>query len=120
MIVCKLERILKRRKLKISTISRDTGISRTTLTALIKGHTNGVNFDTLSTLCEYLDVPLEALIVNESTVNGISVELFMRQLIDHSNYANNKVKIKTSDGKEYGVYVFSTLENGDVEIIIAE
>lgn len=42
MIVCKLGNILKRRGIKVSTLARGTGISRTTITSLVRGHSNGV------------------------------------------------------------------------------
>lgn len=118
MIVCKLENILKRRGIKVSTLARGTGISRTTITALMRGHSNGVQYDTLSSLCKYLNVTIDMIFEEVDTSNAISVEKLIRELIDNSHYANNKVRIKNLDGKEFGVYKFSTLENGDVEIII--
>lgn len=51
-----LKKLLEERKIKITTISRETGISRTTLTALVYGHAKGIQFKTLETLCLYLDV----------------------------------------------------------------
>lgn len=118
MIVCKLGNILKRRGIKVSTLARDTGISRTTITSLVRGHSNGVQYDTLSSLCKYLNVSIDMIFEEIDTSNAISVEKLIRELIDNSHYANNKVIIKNFDGKEFGVYKFSTLENGDVEITI--
>ena len=56
MVISNLDVLLAERKLKISTVSNDTGISRTTLTALSSGRAQGIQFDTLNTLCSYLRV----------------------------------------------------------------
>lgn len=56
MIHCNLAVLLAERNLKIKKISDDTGISRTTLTALSNNYSQGVQFNTLNTLCIYLDV----------------------------------------------------------------
>ena len=118
MIVCKLGNILKRRGIKVSTLARGTGISRTTITSLVRGHSNGVQYDTLSSLCKYLNVSIDMIFEEVDTSNAISVEKLIRELIDNSHYANNKVRIKNLNGEEIGIYKFSTLENGDVEITI--
>lgn len=118
MITCNLGKILKRRNINISKIAKETGISRTTITALIKGHSNGIKFETLSTLCEYLDIPVAAIMETTTTDNGVSVERLIRFLIENSYYATSKVKIKDTNGEEFGIYAISTLENGDMEITI--
>lgn len=120
MIVCKLGNILKKRKIKVSTLARETGVSRTTITSLIQGHSNGVQYNTLYSLCKYLNVSIDMIFEETDITNFISVEKLIRELIDNSHYANNKVRIKTLDGKEFDVYEFSTLENGDVEITIKD
>lgn len=56
MLKCNLAVLLAERKLKISKVSADTGISRTTLTALSSNQSQGIQFDTLNTLCSYLRV----------------------------------------------------------------
>lgn len=48
--------LLAERNLKITKVSEDTGISRTTLTALANNRSQGLQFDTLNTLCLYLGV----------------------------------------------------------------
>lgn len=118
MITCNLGKILKRRNINISKIAKETGISRTTITSLIKGGSNGIKFETLSTLCEYLEIPVAAIMETTTNDNGISVEKFMRLLIENSHYATSKVKIKSTKGEEFGIYAISTLENGDMEITI--
>lgn len=47
--------ILARKLLKISTISEETGISRTTLTDLYYRRTERISLNVLDRLCSYLD-----------------------------------------------------------------
>lgn len=56
MIESRLRVILAEKYLTISKVSADTGISRTTLTALSKNHCKGIHINTLNTLCMYLNV----------------------------------------------------------------
>lgn len=56
MIDCNLAVLLAERNLKITQVSKDTGISRTTLTALNSDYSGGIKFDTLNTLCNYLHI----------------------------------------------------------------
>lgn len=61
MIRCNLAVLLAERNLKISKVSADTGISRTTLTALSNNYSQGIQFDTANKLCVYLKVTLSDL-----------------------------------------------------------
>ncbi len=54
MLKCRLAVLLAERNLKITKVSKDTGISRTTLTSLANNFSQGIQFDTLNTLCSYL------------------------------------------------------------------
>lgn len=56
MVDSNLAVLLAERNLKITRVSRDTGISRTTLTALCNDYTGGIKFDTLNVLCKYLKI----------------------------------------------------------------
>lgn len=56
MILCNLNVLLAKRQLKISRVYNDTGISRSTLTALASGEPKGIQFDTINTLCKYLKI----------------------------------------------------------------
>ena len=56
MVKSNLAVLLAERGLKITKVSEDTRISRTTLTALYYNHCLGVQFDTVNTLCMYLGV----------------------------------------------------------------
>lgn len=55
MIKCNLSRIMGEKKLKISEISRDTGINRGTLTRLYQETAERIDLDVLDQLCDYLD-----------------------------------------------------------------
>ncbi|MFL2126937.1 helix-turn-helix domain-containing protein [Latilactobacillus curvatus] len=56
-----LSMIIGGRLLNLSTISRDTGISRTTLASIYYKRSKTVKLDTLTKLCDYLQVPLHEL-----------------------------------------------------------
>lgn len=54
--------LLGERKKRISTVSKDTGVSRTTLTNLYYGKGSAISFDVLSKLCTYFDCSIEDII----------------------------------------------------------
>jgi len=56
MIRCNLAILLAERRLRITTVAADTGISRTTLTALAGNTSQGIQLGTLNKLCLYLKV----------------------------------------------------------------
>lgn len=56
MVRCNLSVLLAERNLKITKVCKDTGISRTTLTYLANNYSKGIQYDTLNTLCAYLNV----------------------------------------------------------------
>lgn len=62
MIRSNLAVLLAERKLKITKVSMETGISRTTLTALCNNTSQGVLLDTVDVLCSYLKVSPSELI----------------------------------------------------------
>ena len=51
----RFSRILGDRLIKVSTIAKATGISRTTLTALYYKRSSQISFDVLEKLCIFLD-----------------------------------------------------------------
>lgn len=53
-LICNLRILLAQRGLKITQVSKDTKISRTTLTALYYDNSKGIQMDTLNKLCLYL------------------------------------------------------------------
>lgn len=54
MIKCNLSRIMGEKKLKISDVSRETGINRGTLTRLYQETAERIDLDVLEQLCNYL------------------------------------------------------------------
>lgn len=62
MIQNKFSRLVGERLLKISKISEDTGISRTTLTNLYYRRCNAISFEVLDKLCTYLNCGIENII----------------------------------------------------------
>ncbi|MCD8050142.1 MAG: helix-turn-helix transcriptional regulator [Clostridiales bacterium] len=62
MIHCNLSVLLAERRLKISRVAADTGISRTTLTALAYNNCQGIQMNTLNSLCMYLDITPDQLL----------------------------------------------------------
>lgn len=62
MIRCNLAVLLAERSLKITKVAAETGISRTTLTALSTNRSQGIQFDTLNTLCNYFNVAPNSLV----------------------------------------------------------
>lgn len=62
MVRCNLSILLAERGLKITKVSKDTGISRTTLTALSSNSGQGIQFETINTLCMYLKISPSQLI----------------------------------------------------------
>lgn len=56
MIDSNLAVLLAERNLKITKVSKDTGISRTTLTSLCYDYTAGIKYSTLNILCQYLNI----------------------------------------------------------------
>lgn len=82
LIRCNLAVLLAEQNLKITTVSKETGISRTTLTALSNNHGQGIQFDTLNTLCKYLDVSPEQLLSYHPTdITVFDVEVSEKKLI---------------------------------------
>jgi putative transcriptional regulator len=58
------------KRLKISDISRDTGINRGTLTRLYNETTTRVDLEVIEQLCDYLDIPVGELFeVQKKTVD---------------------------------------------------
>lgn len=62
MIRCHFARLLGERKLKISDVTRDTGINRGTLTRLYYETAERIELEVLDQLCEYFQVDLPELL----------------------------------------------------------
>lgn len=63
MIKSNLAIIMAEKKIKISELSRKTGISRVTLTSLYYNNSGGIQFDTLNNLCNFLSVKPSDILV---------------------------------------------------------
>ena len=80
MIINNLSEILGRKRLKISNVIKETGITRPTLTSLYYDKSKGINFDTLNTLCNNLDITPGELFtfcpadISEIKVNSINYD----------------------------------------------
>jgi DNA-binding Xre family transcriptional regulator len=92
MIKCNLAVLLAERNIKITKVSKDTGISRTTLTSLTNNYAQGIQFDTLDTLCKYLSITPDKLLLSSYVtvqLNSIEVEcedLFTALLVLKDDY----------------------------------
>lgn len=70
MLRCNLALLLAERGLRISKVSKDTGISRTTLTALANNTSQGVQLETIDKLCMYLKTDVSLFFVfHPSTIS---------------------------------------------------
>lgn len=63
MIKCNLSRIMGEKKLKISDLSRDTGINRGTITRLYQETAERVDLEVMDQLCKYLNCEVGELFV---------------------------------------------------------
>lgn len=61
MLKCHLSKIMGERKLKISDVSRDTGINRGTITRLYNETATRVELEVIDTLCDYFDITVAEL-----------------------------------------------------------
>lgn len=77
MVRCNLSILLAERNLKITKVCNDTGISRTTLTNLANNYSKGIQYDTLNTLCTYLNITPSELISYITT--DIVISSFQRK-----------------------------------------
>lgn len=74
MLIPNLSVLLAERRLTISKAAQDTGISRTTLTALTSRSARGIQFDTLNRLCQYLKVTPDALFIYRPFDLALAIE----------------------------------------------
>ena len=65
MIRCRLSAILGARRIKLTEVSRETGISRVTLTNLYYERNSGITMGVLDKLCKYLGCKVSDLLEYE-------------------------------------------------------
>nr|MDT0253352.1 helix-turn-helix transcriptional regulator [Endozoicomonas sp.] len=72
MIKCHLSRMMGEKRLKISDISRETGINRGTISRLYHENAIRVEFDVLEKLCRYFDCDIGELLHMQPVNTGRS------------------------------------------------
>ena len=100
MIKNNFNELMAQKKLKITRVSNDTGISRPTLTSLTRGESKGIQYDTLNTLCNYFNItPCEFFdyIPYEFTIKIIDTD---NKAIKDFNYNEKNLNIK-----EYELFI---------------
>lgn len=97
MILCNLPEILGKRRLKIAKVAADTGISRTTLTSLYYDSGKGVQFETINSLCIYLNIGIGELFTT------LPFDIFIEncEYTEHEKIAIFECKILTVAGIEF-------------------
>ena len=65
MIKCRLSLLMGERKIRVADVSRDTGLPRSTVTALYKETAERVELSTIDTLCEYFGCEVGDLLRRE-------------------------------------------------------
>ena len=88
MIRCNLAILLAERNLRITKVSKDTGISRTTLTSLSSNKAQGIQFDTINTLCNYLNIEPNQLIIH-SPIDIKLKEIKITEMIINNSSSNS-------------------------------
>ncbi len=63
MIRCRLAFLLAEKKLKIADVSRDTGLNRSTLTAMYYETTQRIDLESVNALCRYFGCKVDDLFV---------------------------------------------------------
>lgn len=71
MIRCHLARLMGERKMRISDVMRETGLSRTTVTLLYKETALKVDLEALDKLCDLFDCEIQELLQKIASRNRI-------------------------------------------------
>ncbi|WP_249645833.1 MULTISPECIES: helix-turn-helix transcriptional regulator [unclassified Lysinibacillus] len=116
MIKCNLAVLLAERNIKISELSKRTGISRTTLTALNQNQSKGIQFDTFDTLCTYLKISPNDLFIQETleydfTVMDITEQQTSPQIVADINI-QAEIKYKNANFDDLIVCRVQLYDNG--------
>lgn len=69
MIKFKLKDLMEKENITINKLSKETGISRPSLTAMVNNESRGVQFDTLEKLMDYFDISITDILVEENNMN---------------------------------------------------
>lgn len=108
MIISNFATILGKKKMKISKVIEETKISRPTLTALYYNTGKGINFDTLNSLCNYLQVePADILKFYAIDVSKVTIEL--ADVLISDDFVNSRGEVEN---------MLSNVEfNGKIEFV---
>lgn len=71
MIVSNLNVLMAERGLKISEVSKRTGISRTTLTSLAYNRAKGIQLETLDNLCDFFNIDASKLLIRYNFIYNL-------------------------------------------------
>lgn len=115
MIKCNLAVLLAERNIKISELSKRTGISRTTLTALNQNQSKGIQFDTFDTICSYLKVSPNDLFIQEIFEYDFSVVYFEERRNDIKIELLAEIEHKSKKYKE-NISCVVNVHNNNMEI----
>lgn len=97
MIRCNLALLLAERNLSLTKVAHQTGISRTTLTALEQNKSKGIQFPTINTLCTYLKVaPNDLLSFIPVEVNIQFVKLNLQNIGIQVFFTDKNIKYETN------------------------
>lgn len=112
MLKCNLKVLLAERNLKITQVSNDTRISRTTLTSLAFGYAKGIQFDTMNTLCNYLKITPKELFI----YLPYDIEIQLEDFRYDDRLLNSYIKfsvILLKEGKKYVASLSANMEYYD-------
>lgn len=73
MIRCRLNRLMGERRLKIADVVRDTGLPRSTVTALWKDNATRIELPVLSILCRFFNCDISELLEFSSDENHVEL-----------------------------------------------
>ena len=93
MIYCNLSGLMATKKVNISTVSRDTGISRTTLTGLYYNNFKGIQLDTLNVLCRYFNVTTEKMLIFSRYDIDVKFNFFNSDHIDFEELPEQVISV---------------------------
>ena len=95
MIKFRLKEIMENRGIKISELNEKTGISRNSLSLLINGKSQGVQFETLEKITNALNIEIDDLFIK--TFNFISITVKDKVIEDKQKIEKYKINNKPLD-----------------------
>lgn len=97
MIKCNLAVLMAERGVNIQNVADATGMSRTTISALVNENGKGIQFETMNGICEYLEVTPGQLFTHVLVSHDIKLLYFEDIIISKDDtLALNSVKINIS------------------------